>query len=446
MTTVITIGHVKRREGSGLWAEPKAHTAPERIPRSGGRSVKGRTSRSQAFTAVPASRACPPPPRSDLERGNAAHETCLNAFANRDRGGLRVVSRRRRGRSPRSLREKPPASTARARRAAATRTPTRRGPSLQRPESGERSGGRHGARSPPAALAGTRAVSGILLRKAFPLRSRECPRAPASARRTRPPAPPRTRKRSGRDSSRDVGRSPRPRSLAPRRGSLHAVSPLRRRRRHGEEEPEKPVRRPPPVGENQEARDRSGDRPRPGDEPAADVTTARRRSPRGTARTPPRSGVEGRQRRLGPSAERDENERCRDRGDEVVVDSGAHRLQETRTRRPRRRGGSLRPVRAVARTRIGTRGWRPSRRRPVRGQADSQCFDPGSGRVAAPTSCPARAAGGIAESHHAQPPPRSPGSDPACRRTSTSTAAAYATSRRQTAVGDRGRARDLTAA
>ena len=40
-----TTAQVTRRAGSGLWMLPKAQTAPETIPRSGGRSVKGRVRR-----------------------------------------------------------------------------------------------------------------------------------------------------------------------------------------------------------------------------------------------------------------------------------------------------------------------------------------------------------------------------------------------------------------
>ena len=43
--TVRTTAHVRRRAGSGLWAEPKAQTAPETIPTSGGSSVNGRARR-----------------------------------------------------------------------------------------------------------------------------------------------------------------------------------------------------------------------------------------------------------------------------------------------------------------------------------------------------------------------------------------------------------------
>ncbi len=43
-TTVQITVAVKLREGSGLCTEPKAQTAPETMPRSGGRSVNGRAS------------------------------------------------------------------------------------------------------------------------------------------------------------------------------------------------------------------------------------------------------------------------------------------------------------------------------------------------------------------------------------------------------------------
>ena len=45
IATVSTTAHVTRRAGSGLCAEPKAQTAPETIPSSGGTSVNGRERR-----------------------------------------------------------------------------------------------------------------------------------------------------------------------------------------------------------------------------------------------------------------------------------------------------------------------------------------------------------------------------------------------------------------
>jgi hypothetical protein len=36
------MGREKRRAGSGLWADPKAVSAPETTPKVGGRSVNGR--------------------------------------------------------------------------------------------------------------------------------------------------------------------------------------------------------------------------------------------------------------------------------------------------------------------------------------------------------------------------------------------------------------------
>ena len=45
MATVSTTAQVTRLAGSGLCADPKAQTAPETIPSSGGTSVKGRASR-----------------------------------------------------------------------------------------------------------------------------------------------------------------------------------------------------------------------------------------------------------------------------------------------------------------------------------------------------------------------------------------------------------------
>src|SRR5450432_3216286 len=45
IATVNTTAQVMRRDGSGLCAEPKAHTAPEMMPRRGGRRVKGRERR-----------------------------------------------------------------------------------------------------------------------------------------------------------------------------------------------------------------------------------------------------------------------------------------------------------------------------------------------------------------------------------------------------------------
>jgi hypothetical protein len=42
--TAATTDQVTARAGSGLCAEPKAHTAPETMPRSGGSRVNGRAS------------------------------------------------------------------------------------------------------------------------------------------------------------------------------------------------------------------------------------------------------------------------------------------------------------------------------------------------------------------------------------------------------------------
>jgi hypothetical protein len=41
-TMVMTTEAVTAREGSGLCAEPQAHTPPEMMPKRGGRRVKGR--------------------------------------------------------------------------------------------------------------------------------------------------------------------------------------------------------------------------------------------------------------------------------------------------------------------------------------------------------------------------------------------------------------------
>ena len=45
MAIVSTTAQVTRRAGSGLCADPKAQTAPETMPRSGGSSVNGRARR-----------------------------------------------------------------------------------------------------------------------------------------------------------------------------------------------------------------------------------------------------------------------------------------------------------------------------------------------------------------------------------------------------------------
>src|SRR3954447_15498029 len=52
-TTVRMTDAVTARAGSGLCAEPHAHTAPEMMPKSGGSKVKGRASFTYDFTRGP---------------------------------------------------------------------------------------------------------------------------------------------------------------------------------------------------------------------------------------------------------------------------------------------------------------------------------------------------------------------------------------------------------
>src|ERR1700693_1903911 len=53
IATVRTTAHVTRRDGLGLCADPKAQTAPEPVPRSGGRSVEGGARRMYRLTLPP---------------------------------------------------------------------------------------------------------------------------------------------------------------------------------------------------------------------------------------------------------------------------------------------------------------------------------------------------------------------------------------------------------
>ena len=269
MATVSTIGHVIRRAGSGLCADPKAQTAPERIPRSGGKSVKGRASRSQCFIRPhrPVDGALFERER-DLEREQPAGERV-------ERVGELVVGPESetaseiredalRHRAQEAARRRP---RARLRGGAQPRSQAASAIAARARERGRGSGrgnraGRSGS-EPRRSVSGDRGFRPNSVPTSVPSVSAS---AAASAPAKAAAGAPEDEERDGHEAvRRDVRRAP---AAAVRLGhagvALGGVAPLRRGGGGAEEEPQQRVGGPAAVGEDQESRDRAGDRARSG--------------------------------------------------------------------------------------------------------------------------------------------------------------------------------------
>ena len=288
-----------RRDGSGLCADPKAHTAPERIPSRGGKSVNGRTSRSQRFIRRPP--AVDGAPRARRSAINPPANV-LNAFANSWSGRNPRSRPDRASKLSASAPRKPPAATARKTRAGATPEPRRHARSPRRPQGWRRTGPRNRAGSAGIEARERQRRDG-LRPKSVPT---SVPSVSASAAASAPAkaaagAPTSRSATATRQFAATCAAPRRPGPSAPRRRRACGVAQARGER--ADEEEAKQAVGAPAAGGEETAPATPGDRSRGATIPGRPSRARRRRSarPREAAATPRRTAREKARRPDGPS-------------------------------------------------------------------------------------------------------------------------------------------------